>query len=98
MKVDKGCVLETVNCYFFRARAHYLAERQDRKDMLIFDAGHASGDVHIYEYKESRSAKEIEEETKASLKVDKLPKMMNPVWMWVNQKFGHSISWKLTSE
>lgn len=78
-------------------RVYYSAEREDRKAILVFDAGYAGGDVHIYEHKETRLAKEIEDEVKANLKTDNLS-TLNPVQVWVNQKFGHSMSWKLESE
>lgn len=81
-------------------KVYYLAERDDRKAILIFDAGHAGGDVHIYEHKESHSTKEIEKEMKAYLQVDKLSEeaMTNIVSMWVEKELGHSVSWKLTPE
>lgn len=79
-------------------RVYYLAEREDRKAMLVFDAGHSGGDIHIYEHKETRPTKEIEEEIKAYLQVDKLSKeaLENIVSMWVEKEFGHSMPWKLT--
>ena len=80
-------------------RVYYLAEREDRKAILVFDGGYVGGDIHIYEHKESRPTKEIEEEVKAYFKVDKLSSevMKNIVGMWIEQNFGHSISWKLTT-
>lgn len=79
------------------ARVYYLQKREDRKAIIVFDAGHAGGDVHIYEHKESRSVDQIEEEVKAFLKVDHIS-TLNPVWTWVDKKYGHSMSWRLVSE
>jgi len=82
------------------ARVYYVQEREDRKAILVFDAGHASGDVHIYEHKESCSTEDIQEEIKAHLQVDKLPKEDQSaiVSMWVEKKFGFQMIWKLTPE
>lgn len=81
-------------------RVYFSDKTQDRKAILVFDAGHAGGDVHIYERKETRQAKEIEEGMKAHLNTDKIPKdfQMDIVRMWVEKEFGYSTWWKLTPE
>ncbi|MDI6905237.1 MAG: hypothetical protein QMD13_07110 [Candidatus Bathyarchaeia archaeon] len=81
-------------------KVYYVPERVGRNAILIFDAGYAGGDVHVYEYKESRSVKEIEEEMKAHLRVDKLSKEaeQDVVNTWIEKNFGLPMSWKLTPE
>jgi hypothetical protein len=80
-------------------RVYYLAEREDKKAMLIFDAGYAGGDIHIYEHREMISSQEIEEEMKTHYRLDKLSKetLKEVVGLWIDKKYGHLMSWKLTS-
>jgi len=75
-------------------KVYYSAGREEKKAIVVFDAGHSGGDIHIYEHKESRSIKEIEEEMKSHLRVDKLSTeaKRSIVNMWVEREFGHSIS------
>jgi len=81
------------------ARVYYI-QREGKKAILVFDAGYAGGDVHIYEHKESCSAKEIEEEVRAYLQMNVPCKEASRaiVSIWVEKNFGHSMSWKLTPE
>jgi len=45
-------------------RVYFSEKRQDRKAILVFDAGHDKGTVYIYEYKEARKVREIKKEMK----------------------------------
>lgn len=81
-------------------RVYYVQEREGRKAILVFDAGHAGGDVYVYEHKESNQTKDIEQEIMKYLHVDVLPKETKEemVRIWVEKNFGTSMSWKLTPE
>lgn len=81
-------------------RVYYVQEREGRKAMLIFDAGHANGDVHIYEHIKSCSTKDILEEVKKYLKADDFPKgsEFTILTTWIDKNHGFPISWKLVSE
>jgi len=82
------------------ARVYYLQEREDRKAIIVFDAGYAGGDVHIYEHKEAFPTKEIKKEIGAYLKLESMSKETEKeiVRLWVEKRFGHSISWNLLPE
>ena len=82
------------------AKVYYIPERENEKAIIIFDGGYAGGDVHIYEHKKSCSTEEIQEEIKAYLQTNKLPKEAKEsiVSIWVEKNFGHLMSWKLTPE
>lgn len=79
------------------ARVYYVQEREGRKAILVFDTGHAGGDVHIYEYKRSCSVKDIQEEIKTQFRVSTLSKAAQEamVEMWIEKNIGFPISWKL---
>jgi len=80
-------------------RVYYLAEREDRKAVLIFDGGYAGGDIHIYEHKESRETTELEEEMKQYYQNEELPKEVREelVALWIEKNLGYAMSWKLVS-
>ena len=40
----------------------YWFSQKDEKDILIFDAGYAYGDIHLYEHKKTLKATELEEQ------------------------------------
>lgn len=81
-------------------RVYYIPERDDRRAILVFDAGHAGGDVHVYEHKESRQANGIEAEVKVYLRVDELPREpeTDAIRIWIEKEFGFPMSWKLVPE
>ena len=74
-------------------RVYFVPEKKDRKAMIIFDAGYAGGDVHIYEHKESISTDEMGKELQLS--EWQLKELVNK---WVDKKLGHSISYKLVRQ
>ena len=76
-------------------RIYYIGQREEKKAVLVFDAGHANGDIHIYEHKTTLSSKDIliEMQEEYSNLPDETRKEI--VRNWVEKKFGHSISWKL---
>jgi hypothetical protein len=78
-------------------RVYYLAERQDRKALLVFDAGYAGGDIHVYEHKETIATERLEEEMKQFYGKDQLSEtiLKELVALWVEKKLGHPMSWKL---
>lgn len=80
-----------------RKRRVYWVRRLKEKDLLVFDGGYFGGDVHIYEFKESHSAKDIEEELKNRYKVATLPDVMTDesVNLWVEKKFGMPVTYDL---
>jgi hypothetical protein len=80
-------------------KVYWVQKKQGEKDLLIFDGGHWSGDIHIYEYKESRPSKEIEKEVKLFLKTDEIPELMKDsmVRTWIEKNFGYPVEWYLTS-
>lgn len=82
------------------ARIFYIPKGSGRKAIIVYDRGHAGGDVHVYECKESYSTKEIEEEIKKHLQIDKVPsgEQNTIIQTWVEKKFGLPISWKLVEE
>ena len=82
------------------ARVYYVQESEDRKAILVFDAGHAGGDVYVYEFRESYPTEQIKEEAKNFLRLNKMSKTTEKemVGSWVEKKFGFPLSWKLTSE
>jgi hypothetical protein len=75
---------------------YFSEERQDRKAILVFDAGHDKGTVYIYERKEACQVKDIEKEMKEQYPYE-IPKE-NAVWKWVELKFGLPMCWKITPE
>ena len=81
-------------------RVYFCEKTQDRNAILIFDAGYDGGDIHIYEHKETQQAKKIENEMKTHFKPHGIPEDFHKdvVQMWVEQKYGNSIVWKLTPE
>jgi hypothetical protein len=82
------------------ARVFYVQEREGQKAMLIFDAGHANGEIYVYECVKSYSTKEIQEEVKKHLKVNNLVKgtEFTALSTWIEKNYGFPISWKLVSE
>jgi outer membrane lipoprotein-sorting protein len=80
-------------------RVFYIAGRK-RKGIIVFDRGYATGDVHIYEEKDSISTDDIENEVKEYLGVDTLASGTQDMAMrtWVQKKFGFPLSWKLIEE
>ena len=82
------------------ARVYYVQERIGQKALLVFDAGHAGGDIHIYEYKESQSTVDIMEEIKKQLQAEMLSREAQDamVRMWIEKNHGFPMSWKLVPE
>jgi len=82
------------------ARIFYVAERAGRKAIIVFDAGHGGGDVHIYEHMRDCPTKEIQDEVKKYLRVDKLPDgtEQSTLNTWIEKNFGLPISYKLIPE
>jgi hypothetical protein len=77
-------------------RVYFSEERQDRKAILVFDAGHDKGTVYVYERKEAILIEDIEKEMKELYQYE-IPQE-NLVFKWVEFKFGFPMQWKLTSE
>jgi uroporphyrinogen-III decarboxylase len=79
------------------ARIYYIQEKEGQRAVLIFDAGHENGDVHVYEYVKSYSTEEIQEEVKRHLKVAKLSKgtELTALNTWIEKNYGFPMSWKL---
>ncbi len=63
----------------------YWIKRHDKKDLLIFDAGHSNGTLYIYESKDSVIINE-----------DEIQKIGN-IQSWIEKKFGavSTSIWKL---
>lgn len=40
-------------------KVYHFAERENRKAILIFDAGHSGGDIYVYEHKDTPPAFEL---------------------------------------
>jgi hypothetical protein len=82
------------------ARVFYIQGREGQKAMLVFDAGHANGDIHIYEHVKSFSTKDVLEEVKKYLNADGLPKgsEFTILSTWIEHNFGFPMIWKLTPE
>ena len=78
-------------------RVYHLPEKEDRKAMLVFDAGYAFGDIYVYEHKESIETKKLEEELKQIYAQDPLPEtiLSELVELWIEKKLGFPMSWKL---
>jgi hypothetical protein len=58
------------------------------------------GDIHIYEYKESISTKKILNEFEKRYRGEELPEhiIKDAVRIWIEEKFGHHLSWRIISE
>jgi hypothetical protein len=82
------------------ARVYYVQEREGQKAILVFDGGHANGDIHVYEHVKSCSTKDVQEEVKTYLKAHNFPKgsEFTILSTWVEKNFGFPISWRLTEE
>jgi len=74
-------------------KIYYIQEKQGQKALLIFDAGHDNGDIHIYEHRETISTALIEQQ----LKKDNLD--TDGVRYWVEKTFRPvPETWKLVPE
>jgi hypothetical protein len=80
-----------------KPRVYYLPEKEGRKAMLVFDAGYALGDIHIYEHRETIDTKKLEEEMKQFYGKDQLSEaiLSELVALWIEKKLGYPMSWKL---
>ena len=81
-----------------RARRVYWISKPQGKDLIVFDGGYIGGDIHVYEYKESHSVKEIEESVRLRLGWNELPAeyAKEAVIRWIEQNLGHAMSWELS--
>jgi len=78
-------------------RVYYLPEKEGKKATLVFDAGYAFGDIHIYEHKETIDTEKLEEELKQIYGRSRLyeEEMTELVALWVEKKLGYALRWKL---
>ena len=77
-----------------RAKRVYWVDKPEKgEQLLIFDGGYYGGDIHVYEYKESFSSKvakaEVEKKRGKEIEESQIPEVVR---MWVEQRFGHSVS------
>lgn len=76
----------------------------DEKDLLIFDGGDPNGNIHIYEHKETRKARDVrkkmEEHYREAFGVEDLPEDVEEdmIRIWAEDLPGSLLYWDLSSE
>jgi hypothetical protein len=74
-------------------KIYYIQEKQGQKALLIFDAGHSGGDIHVYEHKLTVPVEEIEKQIKKGTKLD-----IDDIRLWIERNYGTPLTWRLEPE